>query len=124
MAARGDSESSLPPQGDPMATIQVGPARGSSRSVKIAAAVSGTALLALAVALRDVPELSATSTPTRDDQDRDGLGDLQELVLRTMPTVADTDGDTYSDFEEHARGSEQIDAGSIPNVGVEGGGVE
>ena len=97
-----------------MATIHVGCVRCSTRSLAVASACFGAALVALAVDLREEKALSATSIQVRIDQDRDGFSDLQEQILRTQPMLADTDGDTYSDFEEHARGSDPRDVLSSP----------
>ena len=48
------------------------------------------------------------------DNDKDGLLNLEEVQLRTNPFVSDTDGDGYSDKEEYGKGSDPLDALSLP----------
>lgn len=74
----------------------------------------GGALLALGLAAREQPALSASSNYGRHDLDRDGLTDLQERVIGTMPYRADTDADGYSDLEERGRGSDPLNVVSVP----------
>jgi hypothetical protein len=60
------------------------------------------------------PGLAAATNSNRTDQDGDGLSDQQELILGTLTFRADSDRDSYSDFEEVARGSEPMNATSLP----------
>jgi Malectin domain/Bacterial TSP3 repeat len=68
--------------------------------------------------LKDWDELSFHKTdPNRADTDGDGLNDGIEVnTHRTDPLKADTDGDAISDGQEIAKGSNPLDAGSIPST--------
>ena len=48
------------------------------------------------------------------DADQDGLLNLEEGLFRTNPVDADTDGDGHSDKEERDKGSDPLDALSLP----------
>ena len=60
--------------------------------------------------------LSAWATAPTDDADFDGLVALQEEILGTSDLNPDTDGDLVDDVVELARGSDPLDANSIPTV--------
>ncbi len=49
-----------------------------------------------------------------DDDDNDGLTDLEEAAVGTDPLVADTDGDGFSDGVEVAAGTDPLDPASFP----------
>jgi hypothetical protein len=93
----------------------------SLRSVRAARSAAGAtaclcgAGLALALLAGDQPRLAASILHTREDRDGDGLTDQQELVIGTFPDQVDSDGDSFSDLEERARGSEPLDAASVPS---------
>ena len=53
-----------------------------------------------------------------DDDDNDGLTDVEEAGLSTNPLVADTDGDGFDDGTEVAAGSDPLDPDSFPDPPV------
>jgi len=52
----------------------------------------------------------------QNDDDKDGLTNLQELELGTNPTRQKSDGDAFSDWEEAQAGTDPLDATEYPAI--------
>lgn len=73
----------------------------------------------------EVKRAAGATNPLSADTDNDGLKDGVETGTGvyvskdntgTDPLIADTDGDTFSDYQEVLKGSNPVDANSIPNA--------
>ncbi|MEM7305207.1 MAG: hypothetical protein AAF682_00985 [Planctomycetota bacterium] len=89
-----------------MRSIQVG--------LPVLAIAAGISLLAREDPAEKV--LLAWDDPMTTDLDGDGLVAHQEAILGTLDTTPDSDGDFVDDLVEFARGSNPLDANSIPTV--------
>jgi hypothetical protein len=58
--------------------------------------------------------LNPAVNDAQNDNDNDGLKNIDEYHYRTDPNNADTDKDGYSDYEEVQAGSDPLDPNSIP----------
>jgi hypothetical protein len=58
--------------------------------------------------------LNAAVNDAQNDNDNDGLKNIDEYHYRTDPNNTDTDKDGYSDYEEVQAGSDPLDPNSIP----------
>jgi len=52
------------------------------------------------------------------DTDDDGLSDAAESNLETNPALVDTDGDATGDGQEMVDGTDPLDAGAVPDLGL------
>ena len=78
-------------------------------------ALAALASVGVGVSLQDGAELRASSA-VLEDEDGDGLIDVQEEILGTSIYDDDTDGDGFPDLEEIARSSDPLDFDSIPGT--------
>ncbi|HUB83441.1 MAG TPA: IPT/TIG domain-containing protein [Bryobacteraceae bacterium] len=64
--------------------------------------------------LTNLEEFCLGTDPRKADTDGDGVPDLEEILRGTNPLSADTDGDGYSDLEEILAGTDPLDPKSHP----------